>query len=258
MENAFAESEIYYGNDVAYSSASSVSAEIENFSYSTKQVVSNRVNASFPDYFNTNPALTNYCANVAGANIIGYYDRFYENLIPDYIPGMQRPNAYIYYAMNVNQSLKQGVIDSLYVSMQTNYPEPGTSQAQYKNGLTSYVNSKNLSISFTSVLTNSAFDFNKVKTQIDNGKPITLYLADFNFSHFSDDGSSVTISKNFYSGNHIAIAYGYEKIDYYNAAGSLIYTITFLYASSGILTVNGVYIVGANGTINHAEAVNIY
>ncbi len=34
--------------------------------------------------------LVNYCANVASANVIGYYDRYFANLIPDYTPGISR------------------------------------------------------------------------------------------------------------------------------------------------------------------------
>ena len=34
--------------------------------------------------------LVNYCANVAGANVIGYYDRYFANLIPDYTPDISR------------------------------------------------------------------------------------------------------------------------------------------------------------------------
>ena len=125
----FNESVIYY-SDNNYSNNGESTFETEIINYSWQQTTASvMINNSFPDYYNTNNSLLNCCANVAGANIIGFYDRFYENLIPDYIPGISRGDNYSYYNMEFNLAKKQDVIIELYVRMGTNNPEAGTSQS---------------------------------------------------------------------------------------------------------------------------------
>ncbi|MDE5601800.1 MAG: hypothetical protein K2J16_04810 [Clostridia bacterium] len=248
---AYEASEIYYAGSGIFTN------ETESFSYATKTTESYSINPSFPDYYNCNGALQNTCANVAGANIIGYYDRFFNNLIPDYDAGMLRNNIYIYFPMGYYGAKKQAVIEDLYQRMQTNVTSAGSTQAQYKNGLSSYVQSKNQSISFSNVMTNGSLDLEKVKVQFQNGNPISLYLLGYNFTKVTDSGNAVTMEKKLSEGNHIAIAYGYEKVSYFDGNGKMIRMEIYIKVATGMDAVPNIYVVNKYGTLNDAEAVHI-
>lgn len=251
--------DIYYCDDLNYNGEGDSYVSTEIINYATKTVTSYSINGSFPSYYNTNSQLVNACANVAGANIIGYYDRYFADLIPNHTPGFMRQTNYIYYAMSVNLSIKQGVIDTLYTLMSTNNPNPGTSQTQYRNGLTTYAsNTASKSVTYNTVMSNSAFSISLALTQMQAGNPISLFLSGYNVTTISDTGSTATLSKVIYSGNHIMIVYGYQTINYYNSLGSLIATKTYLRIASGLEASTKLYVLNNNGTLNDAEAAHIY
>lgn len=242
---------IYYADNGEYSQ------ETETITYATKDTSPLfRVNNSFPAYYNMNDALTNACANVAGANLIGYYDRYFENLIPDFVPGIKRGSNYNYYPMTTNATKVQALIDELYIRMGTNSTNIGTSQTDYKNGITSYVNSKGRNVSYSSVMTGGSLDINKVQQSINNGTPVSLYLSGYNIVTLSDNSSSASLTKYLYTGDHIMIVYGYQTIDYFDGNHNLIKSNTYLYVATGT-TRSGYYLLNNNGTINDAESVHI-
>lgn len=252
---------IYYGEDLQYSdSYDNTQSETEYINYATKQSTYKSINETFPLYYNLNSNLTNCCANVAGANIVGYYDRFYEELIPNCTPGFVRNNVYTYYPISMNRTERQAVIDALYVNMLTNNPNAGTSQANYENGLKKYINNNGQSVSYTSVMTNGKLDLNKVNAQFDQGNPISLYTQGFNVSSVAATSDTQTrLVKVIFSTNHIMVAYGYLKEDYYDANGSLITSKIYMFVASGIQgLVSNYYIVDNNGILNDAEAVRVY
>lgn len=249
--NEIADDEIYYAGFVT------ARYETETFSYSTKTTESYFVNATFPNYYNTNNSLQNICAPVAGSNIIAYYARYFNDLIPGVTIGQERNGVFIYYPMRLSAAGKQAVIDELYQRMQTNVTGEGSTQSQYENGLASYVQSKGLAISYQSVLTNGSFDLSKAVAQLKNGNPISLSMIGFCFADVKDSGNSVTLNKRLYDGNHIAIAYGYEKVNYFNANGAITRSEIYLHIATGNENITGVYIVNKYGQLSHAKAVNI-
>lgn len=119
---------------------------------------------------------TNGCTPTAGNIITVYYDYFYPNLIPDYEP------TYIY-----NNNIKWKIPNTttannqieLYNLMGTNTEAPGTSVAQFKNGMTSYYNSKGYNIAYNDV-TNS-LTTNNVINWFNQEKPIILFLTSYDF-----------------------------------------------------------------------------
>ncbi len=258
---AFAQeiNEIYYCDDYSLlNSASALSSSItEEIHYVKKVEEKYLINDSFPNYYNTNNSLSNACANVAGANLIGYFDRYYENLIPNHSPGVQRPSGYIYQSMTINTMLKQGVIDALYDKMKTNTISSGTSQTQYKSGLASYIKEKGYNIDIVKTMNGFNLDLEKVNSQLRSGNPISLYLQGYNFSSVKDSGSGVTIYKSNYEGNHILIVYGYEKILYYDGNNNLVSTKIYLYTAPGIKSMPNIYILDESGLVD-AEAMRIY
>lgn len=243
--------EIYYCGGTDYTVAT------ESFSYTTKEVEEYSINGSFPNYYSLNGELQNSCANAAGATIVGYFDRYYPDLIPDYTPGRIRSSKYIYYPMSYYPDLKQVIIEDLYSRMLTNIGREGTTQKNYKTGLSSYISSKGLSITYNSVMTNGAFDLGKAKVQFANESPISLFLSGYNFSVFTDENNQISIQKRLYNSTHVAVAYGYVKTRYFNENGSLIKEITYLKVATILNEVTGVYILNTYGNLDDAESAHI-
>lgn len=252
---AYAEA-IFYADDIF--AGGGESALIENeYSYTSKTVeTSFKINPTFPNYFNTNTSLSNGCASVAGANVIGFFDRTATNLIPNFEPGVQRPTAYLYTGMSSNTSVKQGLINELYNLMDTNSLGPGTSQSQYKAGLQDYVTSKGYGIGFFSVMSNGTINVSALLNQLQAGNPVTLYLSGYNLSSISEVGNTLIISKNLFSTNHMMIVFGLEKVSYYNN-GQKVYEGIHLIVADGMNFNGFVYILNNNGVVNDAEAIAI-
>ncbi len=261
---AYEPSEKYYGS-IAYSETTIGKSETERIEYATKNIRKyDRVNVTFPDCYNTDNNLENACANVAGANIINYYDRFYDDFIPDYTSGRIVKNQYVYYPMRMNQSKKQAVINTLYSYMRTGLDYNGTTQAMFKQGLTQYINEKGKSITYNNVFSNKKFDIDKFITQIQMGHPVVLYLSGFNLTSVNYHENVDILNKSIYDNDtHIAIAYGYQIVDYYNNDGAIINSKVYIEVASGIRMVvsTGVvfyYLLDNNGVMDDAEAVNVY
>lgn len=246
-----------YSDDALYSETATQNTVTDAFSYSRKEVVSYKINNSFPNYHNTNALLTNTCANVAGANVIGYYDRYYEELIPNCAAGILRGTNYSYYPMNTFKEKKQAVIDWLYAAMKTNTIDDGTTEDDCLEGLAEYVQEKGRSITYSSVMTGAELNFDEFETELKEGKPIMFFLSGYNYVSVNDSGNSVTITINEYTGNHIVVAYGYQKIDYYNANNSLIESNIYIFISTGIESTSGFYLLNYGGNINSAKAVDM-
>lgn len=248
--------EIYYCDD-GFMGTGQVTELTESFEFAAKEVVADvYINASFPAYYNLNDSLTNACGAVAGANVIGFYDRYFEDLIPNSAPGYLRRNKYYYTAMTLNTSVKQGVINDLFTRMGTNVSSAGVTQTGYTNGLSSYVQSKGYASSYYSVMTNSALDIDKLCQAINAGDPVSIFLLGFNLCSFSEVNGTATIAKKIYTGNHIAIVYGYSTVNYYDSSYALVKVKTYLYVASGLVD-TGYYLLNNNGSINNASAVHI-
>lgn len=257
MVSALESEDIYYCDDLTYSATATSNKVVEEIRYVRKVEEEYLINKSFPNYYNNNNSLTNTCANVAGANIIGYYDRYLENLIPNHSPGIQRPSGYIYQAMTVNMAPKQGVIEVLYDKMKTNTISSGTSQTQYKSGLTSYIKEKGYNIDIRQTMNGTKLDLGNVDNQLRAGNPISLYLKEYNFATVSDSDSVVSIEKMEYVGNHIIIVYGYKKAMYYDSGDNLVATKVYLYIAPGSKSVSNIYILDESGLVD-AEAMHVY
>lgn len=247
----------YYSADTSYSDDNGTVVEQYSFAYDHKEVQLHRINTTYPEFYNTNNALTNTCANIAGANIVGFYDRYYDELIPDSTAGVVRPNGYTYYPMSLNRTQKQAVIDELYVSMGTNTVQPGTSQPDFEEGLADYVTSRSRNISYSSVMTNGVLDQTKYSAQFAAGYPVALFLSGYNVTVIMDSNGTISITQYNYTGNHIMVAFGYEIITYYDANNNVIRSYTLMVVASGSSLVKGYYVLNEGGSVNAAEAVII-
>lgn len=247
----------YYCGNYGYFGGTTHSEE-EEINYDHKTIESYIMNNdSFPNYYNINNTLQNTCANVAGANIIGYYDRECENLIENFVPGIQRPFGYMFYNMMQNSQLIQGVINTLYYDMETNSEQSGTSQNQYEEGLKKYAEDRDYSVTYTSVMSGETLSLTDLKNQLQLGRPVSIFLSGFNFTQVVDSGTNVLLKKNVSDANHIVVAYGYEKINYYNSSNSLIASKTYIHVATGQNGMPNIYVLD-NAQVDDAQAVYIY
>lgn len=247
----------FYSDDARYSDSGDSTVTQESFDYYRKEIHGYVINSSYPEFYNTNNSLSNTCANVAGANIVGFYDRYYDNLIPDSTAGLTRPSGFIYYPMAMYTEQKQAVIDYLYTSMGTNTIQPGTSQEDFEEGLATYVTSRSRNIAYESVMTGGAIDQTKYDAQFAAGHPVALFLSGYNITMFNDMNGRVTVTEYDYVGNHIMIAYGCETVTYYDENNNVLHEFTVMSVASGYSMMSGYYLLDEYGAIIDAEAVII-
>lgn len=196
----------------------------ENITYTRKEDTEYGISAGLPKYMD-GTSLQNICAVLAGATIIGYYDRFKENLIPDFTPTRIIQNKVIY----INTSPKiQELITSLYSLMGSN--SSGTTLSGFKIGMTTYIGSHGGSISYNAVGNN----FAAIQTHVEGENLVTLFMdKKFNFvTGILTNGTTDTIMKELYSGYHVGVVYGYRIIRYFDG-DTLIAERKFFKASTG-------------------------
>jgi hypothetical protein len=258
-KNVLAQTETRYGEQIYSVNTRASTLEYETVTYSTVSTETYNIYATYPKYHNTNSSLTNACAPVAGSNIVGFYDKIYDNFIPDYTVGFTRNGYFNYYPMTFNPSPKQNVINELYSLMGTNTPVAGTTQTQYKMGLSAYINSKEKDITYTSIVNNGEINFNSLDTQLRLGNPVTLFLSGYNVCDTADGGDGeFRISKLVYDTNHIMVCFGYNRYTFYDVNNNIISIKTFLVIAPGINGLVGEYLLYNNGTLNDAEAAYVY
>ena len=183
--------------------------------------------------------LTNCCGPVAGSIIVGYYDRYYPDLIPNWTP---------YSTVTGSYKLADGthvpaVMQELYVTMRTNVDDVGVSQADCRSGLQQYFTDRNLSLSYSSIESNSTFDFNLYQQAIAANKPVIMFCLGVTVSMlaFSPTNQVVAFSHHSISSAHIMVGYGYSTVNYYDG-DDIIRTDTYLLVSTGRSTINDMYI----------------
>lgn len=232
----------------------------ESIYYDSRTVEAGTISGKIPCYVNVSQTVTNSCAVTAGSVAIGYYGRYFPELVPGFTVGRMLGSTYYYYDQSQPSKI-QFVIDDLYVRMGTNIGGDGTTAAGFRNGLQSYVNSKGLNVTYTSVVSNTVLDYNAYKTHISNLKPVVLFLNTYNFT---DEGGIRQkegydyLERKIYSGLHAVISYGYQKIMYYKN-GSNFRTDYYLRIATGYPDIEyGMVKLYDNAIIQEAYAINIY
>ncbi len=162
--------------------------------------------------------LGNSCVPIAAGNIITYWDRFCPNLIPNYEPGSFLLTEYLYTGQC---SETDAVTRQLYVDMDTNGPNPGTTVEQFKTGIKTFCNRQGYGVTLASCMTGGAFDFGKVKSAIDDGKPLMLFTKTFSAAEiFRKDGYDILSFLNC-SATHAMAGFGYNEVTYTLSDGTV-------------------------------------
>lgn len=219
-----------YGDNM-YGASTEEDASYKVYCDSTK-VVEGVSHYSAPAYINANSGLTNACGPITGTNLIGFYDRWFENLIPNFTPGLFRQqDNYLYLPLTTTEV--NSVMLELGDLMRT-VELGGTTSSNFKNGLNTYIKNHGYNFSYDSFYSSEkSVNFNKLIKAVEEGKVGVLMCDEYNFvSRINVFDGYVNVAKYISSYNHMLMVYGYEVREYYSN-GAVIRTDTFLKVCNG-------------------------
>ncbi len=167
------------------------------------------------------------CVVSAGGKAIVYYDRFWDNLVPNYHCTMF--GSIVKYGQQT-QAVTD-MFDELYERMGTD--SEGTTVTGFKNGMNSYISSKGYTPNLQRMTGSYRnIDYEALKAHINQDKVAVIFLNGYNVVSKTAVPGEITgtdnITYNRYSGLHAMIVSGYKEYYYYDAQGALIQRDTYL------------------------------
>ena len=225
----------------------------QTVSYATKATtVDYTIQFELPDYCGSTGSSS--CANTAGAVVIAYYDRFYENLIPNYQSYYTMGPVVIYKSPGAEII---SLINTLSDLMLIGEPHEGTTFSEFQLGMETYVESKGLTYSSSSVFLNGSFNLDRYKNAVNNNKPVAIFMMNYAMlgNIVVSDGVD-TINSGYSSVSHVVVGCGYRTDVYYDANGNVITTRNYLRVASGILDY-GIGYLNINGVTDIRNAISI-
>lgn len=221
-------------------------------SYAEQSKLNKRITLRTPSYVLSGVT----CVPIAATNIIGFYDRYYDELIPNFTAGTAFGNNYLYAQAN---NYVTNVAHVLATDMGLSDPEhEGATVEECKTGLTKYCKRKSLTISYNSCMSSGSFNYALAKEQLLSGKPIIIFCSEFNLSMIATENSVDTITLLTSSDAHAMVVFGYTEISYIQSNGTS-FVENYLYVASGLLGIqNSLLYLGQNITIDNAYAITIF
>lgn len=231
--------------------SSSFTTVHDTVNFATKTTDEYSIEYDLPDFCGTNGSS---CANVAGAVVIAYYDRFYINLIPNYDP-------YFTFAGLIfwnEDATTQGVINELSQLMLIGEPHEGTTFTEFQYGMQTFVERQGYTYTSNSVFSNGSLNFNAYKNAVENDIPVALFLTNFAMINGINEHTQGvdTISSGYCPVSHVVVGCGYRVDTYYNANNSVIQTNKYLKVACG-LTSYGIGYLNINGRTTISKAISI-
>lgn len=207
---------------------------------------------STPNYHNS--PFVSACACIAGANVVGYFDRFCPELIPDFEPGYYYMGYYLYYG---EKSRITGVVTDLYSDMGTTADE-GTTTAQFLSGMKKYANRAGYNFSYTSCMSGRSFNYSSAKNGMKDNMPLVLFLTGYNVAEIGYFGDHDSIAYVLSAANHVMVGFAYYDVTYTYDSGEQ-ETVNYIYVASGAdICPEGYFNINYNTKINDAYSVRIY
>lgn len=170
----------------------------------------NVIKGGFPNYSVYQP-LENCCGAVGGTGIIGFYDTMFPELIPMFDPVAESGNY-----KSAKEQAVQDVLSKLYTYMRTNVDGPGVSEDDFKTGLVRYVSEQGYALSFEDLKNGKEVSTNAMLAALDRGIPVVLFCKSGYISRLVEYEDRHVLDKMEIRNNHIMIAYGYDKINYFD------------------------------------------
>lgn len=243
---------VFHGTDNArYCGYAEFVTRSETINYSRKETAEYKIKSEVPGYYRMTDNTS--CANIAGAVVIGYYDRFCEELMPDFKAYYQIGSGIMYKSGGTDA---KSVMTSLYSLMGTDVGGAGTTFDGFHAGMKSYVNGHGYSYLTEDM---GSIDFNKYKTAVEANKPVAIFLSAFSFRITgSNDGATETVKTDYCVTGHVVVGYGYKVDTYYNANNQVITTRTYLKVASGLETYKMAYLcLDGKSNVSRSTAITI-
>lgn len=181
-------------------------------------------------YFTQVSGMSNACGAVAGAEIVAFYDKYYENLIPGWVSYYPASGVYRFQ----DSVYVPAVMWELYDLMQTNVKDVGVSEQEFVDGLKAYINNHGYSVNMQNVVSGSSIDYQACKNAINNNKVIALLSHAGDVYDLKEYSGHDTVTPINIAGSHIMVAYGYYEINYYNSNNNLFRTDMYLEVATGL------------------------
>ncbi len=227
---------------------------IEEISFDHKETISYSMKGEVPNYVGTLGA--NNCAVTSGTILIGFYDRYHEDLIPNFKSYYQFGQGIIYKGTAFEI---EDVMHELYDRMGTDVGQGGTTYSGFQSGMASFCADRGFTYQSSSVLSYGSLNFEAYKQSVENYKPVALFLSTYSYMDLIREGENKDIVESTrYNSSHVVIGCGYRRDIYYNASGNVITTRTYLRAASTSAIQDMTYVnINGFGQIDKAISVNI-
>ena len=200
--------------------------------------------------------LENACGPIGGGIVVGYYDKYFQNLIPNYTNYLTTTGKY----RPQDSTYVPAMLQEMYTLMQTNVIAPGVSEDECLDGLEAYVEGKGYSIRYRAVKPyNGTFSHTAYQNAINNGQPVILFCDTVQLVQASeyDTYNQIIVAQE--SQDHIIVGFGYQIYRYYNASGTNFRTDIYLAVATGWnLNKIGFVKINDDGWLDSGFAVEIY
>lgn len=238
-----------YGDNSSYSTYSSIITE--QVSYTSKEESYIETANAVPFYTQIGD-LPNSCGPTGGAIIVGFYDKYYENLIPDFTPTLSSGK----YKKNDRVAVPNLMRD-LYTLMRTNIDDVGVGQGDCMDGLKTYVNNKGYSLSYSNIKSNNTVNTSSFTSAINRNEPALIFCSRMDLYLITTTSNMDSITYTSYTGGHVVVGYGLYSVKYFNGANQFRSDVYINVATGLPGADNGFLKVASTDWCNAAYSVNI-
>ncbi len=225
----------------------------EDIDYVSREKTEYKMVMSHPGFATSSYAGS--CAAIAGSNVLGYFDRYYEELIPNHEAGEYFLSAYLY---NYDDKYVREACDELFIDMVGSNVNQGATEKQFKDGMAKYCNSKGRTFSYSSCMSGGSLSLTKVYDAFAIDKPVVLFLRKYNVTqyfepletrdHYSYYDSEVS---------HVMVAFGYTNFFYTLSSGTRWVRMLHVASCNALVDSKGFYVIDRNPAVVDAIAVTI-
>ena len=208
-----------------------------------------------PAYYPTGENISNACTPAAGANIIGYWTRYYPELVPGFVPGSIQLGQYLY---KEGAEEADKLVETLYFEMGTNTEAPGTTVAAFRSGMNSFVAKTGRQIDYVSCNAGGNFNYSFAKQKVEEGIPLILFIDGFRIDEFYDMTNQTSLSYMIAESAHAMAGFGYNVTTYTLSNGTRRVDSYIKVATGLVSKPKGYYNINYNTIIDECYAIKIF
>ncbi len=219
--------EIRYADKVTDEMQATYQASTEVVTYTNREDDYYETTNSVP-FYEARGYLSNSCGPTAGAIVVGFYDKYYEELIPNFKAYYPATGKYKF----DDKVYVPKLMEDLYSAMRCNIDDVGVNESDCLNGLRSYCESKGRKVSYSSVATSGGLNATAYLNAINNNQPIILFNKATELYDMNTTATEETWVKFSIPANHVYVGFGYYVVRYYNGNNNF-RTDTYLRVACG-------------------------